>query len=134
MEKKIINDTLLYFTKNGHRLFRQNTGLGWAGRVEKYSQPRSVLIQPQDAVIRNARPLQAGLCTGSSDLIGWITREVTPDMLKKQIAIFTAIEVKYGKTRTTVEQHRFINAVNNSGGIGKIIHSIDELGGIFGND
>jgi hypothetical protein len=37
--------------------------------------------------------LKYGLCLGSSDLIGWTIREITPDMVEKKVAVFTAIQV-----------------------------------------
>jgi hypothetical protein len=87
----------------------------------------SVRVSPRDVVVKNARPLKAGLCTGSSDLIGWQSITITEDMIGKKVAIFTAIEVKHGSTRTTEEQKRFIESVNNSGGVGKIVRSLDEV-------
>lgn len=61
-----------------------------------------------------------GLCKGSSDCIGWTTVEITPDMVGKNVAIFTAIEVKTAKGRASDAQVDFINAVNRSGGIAGI--------------
>lgn len=108
--------------------------MGWAGRVVRFSRPTTVTLSPQDIVIKSARPLQAGLCTGSSDLIGWTKKVITQDDVGKTVAIFTAIEIKYGKTATTVEQKAFINAVNSSGGLGKIIHDLNELEDIYGKN
>ena len=61
------------------------------------------------------------------DLIGWKQIVITPDMVGKTIAIFTALEVKYGSTRTTEEQQNFIDQVNKSGGYGKIIYGANEI-------
>ena len=38
--------------------------------------------------------IQYGLSIGSSDLIGWRSVEVTPEMVGKRVAIFAAVEVK----------------------------------------
>ncbi|MGI9161139.1 MAG: hypothetical protein ACR2K1_15435, partial [Saprospiraceae bacterium] len=43
------------------RIFRNNTGMGWAGRLLHRTGAGTVAIE-------NARPLHAGLCEGSSDL------------------------------------------------------------------
>lgn len=126
-EKTLLSEIQLLFTKKGHRIFRQNTGTGWAGEFFKPPMETNVRITPRDVLVRNARPLRAGLCTGSSDLIGWQSITITEDMIGKKVAIFTAIEVKYGSTRTTEEQKRFIESVNNSGGVGKIVRSLDEV-------
>lgn len=126
-EKTLLSEIQLLFTKKGHRIFRQNTGTGWAGEFFKPPMPTNIRITPSDVVIRNARPLRAGLCTGSSDLIGWQTITITEDMIGKKVAIFTAIEGKYGSTRTTLEQQRFIDSVNESGGHGQVVRDISEV-------
>lgn len=118
-EKKLINEIQLKYTENGDRLFRQNTGQGWVGTQVSYRNNILTLINP--------RPLIAGLCEGSSDLIGWRSREITIDMIGKRIAQFAAIEVKYGKTATTQSQKNFIEAVNAAGGFAKIVRSMDDL-------
>lgn len=67
-----------------------------------------------------------GLCRGSSDLIGWRTVRVTPDMVGRSIAVFLAIEVKTPTGRTTPEQENFLRAVNASGGIASVVRSPEE--------
>ena len=126
-EKTLISEIQLLFTQKGNRIFRQNVGTGWAGEFFKPAMETSVRVSPRDVVVKNARPLKAGLCTGSSDLIGWQSITITEDMIGKRVAIFTAIEVKHGSTRTTEEQKRFIESVNNSGGHAKIVRSLDEV-------
>ena len=126
-EKTLISEIQLLYTEKGHRIFRQNTGLGWSGEFFKPPMPTTVKINTSDVVIRNARPLRAGLCTGSSDLIGWQSVVITEDMIGKRVAIFTAIEVKHGSTRTTEEQKRFIESVNQAGGNAAIVRELDEV-------
>lgn len=101
------------------RVFRNNVGTGWIGKVSA--------TKDGGKYIENPRPLHAGLCTGSSDLIGWTERTITPDMVGKKIAIFTAIEVK--KTnRSVISKHQlnFIDQVRKSGGIAGIATSGDQ--------
>lgn len=126
-EKDLINQVLLSYTENGNRLFRQNTGVAWAGAFYKSPMKTTVTINPEDVVVRNARMLRAGLCRGSSDLVGWRRLTITPEMIGQTIAQFSAIEVKYGRTKTTAEQINFIEQVNKSGGHGKIIYSLEDL-------
>lgn len=65
------------------------------------------------------RIVAAGLSVnGSSDLIGWHSVEVTPDMVGKRVALFLAVEVKTEKGEIRPEQQRFIDNVNAAGGIG----------------
>jgi hypothetical protein len=88
----------------------------------------TVKIGPGDIVLRHARPLHAGLCVGSSDLIGWTPVIITPEMVGHQVAIFTAIEVKTGVLQATKEQFNFVIAVNKSGGKAGIVR---DLGGAY---
>lgn len=68
----------------------------------------------------------------SSDLIGWTEITITPDMVGKQVAVFTAIEVKSSTWKSTNnkrehEQNNFINWVKSKGGIASMINSVDDL-------
>jgi len=63
---------------------------------------------------------------GGSDLIGWKSVTITPDMVGKKVAVFTAIEVKTPTGRITQEQQNFIVAVNRAGGIGFVARSADD--------
>lgn len=64
---------------------------------------------------------------GGSDLIGWTQKTITPEDVGSTVAIFTAIEVKSQNGKATAEQQRFIDAVNNSGGIGMIARVVDDV-------
>lgn len=106
------------------RLFRNNTGMGWAGNMQRLDGG-AVLVQ-------NARPLHAGLCEGSSDLIGWRTIKVTPDMVGRVLAVFAAIEAKTGRGRLTDAQARFIEAVIRAGGIAGMATTVQDAQYLLG--
>lgn len=106
-------------TSRGARLFRNNVGLGYVGRV--------VRREPGLLTLANARPIKFGLGKGSSDLIGWRTVTVTPDMVGKKVAVFMAVEAKTPNVVVTADQQAFVNAVNDQGGIGIIARSEDDL-------
>jgi hypothetical protein len=101
------------------RIFRNNTGTGWTG---------SSVVRNRDGslTIRDPRPLHAGLCVGSSDLIGWQSVVVTPDMVGTSVAVFVAIEVKTERTKPTRDQVRFIDCVSGHGGFAGIARSPDD--------
>jgi len=86
------------------RLFRNNTGalLDQSGRLIKF-----------------------GLCKGSSDLIGFRSITITPDMVGTKVAVFSAIEVK-DKGKTTVDQRNFINVINKSGGFAGVARNVED--------
>jgi len=102
---------------NRGRLFRNNTGQGWVGDARH---------EGTTVTLRNARPLHAGLCTGSSDLIGWTTVDITPDMVGRKVAVFTAVEVKNGSDRASKAQKAFIAAVKAQGGIAGVARTVED--------
>lgn len=70
--------------------------------------------------------LSSGLCVGSSDNIGWKSVVVTPEMVGKRVAIFTAVEVKTSRGTTSKEQHAFIEAARQAGAIAFVARSVEE--------
>lgn len=107
------------------RMFRNNVGVGWIGQ--------QLVTRPGTVLLKDARPLHAGLCEGSSDLIGYTTIEVTPEMVGRQIAVFTALEVKTPTGRATPKQLNFIEQVRKSGGIAGIARSPEEAANLIKN-
>lgn len=103
-EHAIQNEIRLELGNGDCRLFRNNTGC-----------------------LRNAhgRTVCFGLAKGSSDLIGWKTKEITADMVGQKVAIFTAVEVK-DKGRPTKEQKAFISCVKDAGGFAGIARSVGD--------
>jgi len=73
----------------------------------------------------------------SSDLIGFTKITITPDMVGKTLAVFTAVEVKkeewnpktYSKRETA--QFNFINWIRNNGGFAGFANSVDKFKEIF---
>lgn len=118
-ESRLLSDIRLALGRvPGLALFRNNTGTGWVGEVVKRTGDMIVL--------RNPRPLHAGLCTGSSDLVGWRSVEITPDMVGKRVAVFVAVECKAPKGRTKSDQLAFIDAINNAGGMAGVAKSVGD--------
>jgi hypothetical protein len=117
-ESPILRKAQISLGKFGAVLFRQNTGLGWVGKLISKTAGRVTLD--------NARPLHAGLCKGSSDGIGWTPVVITPEMVGLKLAVFTAIEIKAGDTATTKEQKDFLAAVSFAGGMAMILREGDD--------
>ena len=80
---------------------------------------------------RTGRPVQFGLARGSADLIGWRTITITPDMVGRQLAVFTSIEVKTPTGRVRPEQHAWLSTVQQSGGIAGIARSVADASQII---
>ncbi|MGB1271928.1 MAG: VRR-NUC domain-containing protein [Endozoicomonas sp.] len=108
MENDITKKIQIALSAIHSRLFRNNTGTGWVGKKEN---------RQNGIFIENPRPLKAGLHPGSSDLIGWTVKEITPDMVGSEVAIFTAIEVKSPGGRLSQKQILFIKRVREDGGL-----------------
>ena len=118
-ERHIQNDILRDLgARPDIRLFRQNVGEAWVGVFVSFRNGRLILD--------NARRFFAGLCVGSSDLIGWRTVVVTPDMVGQRVAVFVGVEVKAPRGSPTTEQRAFTGAVNSAGGRAGFARSVDE--------
>lgn len=75
---------------------------------------------------RRGVPVRYGLQPGSSDLIGWTTRTITPEMVGQRVAVFTSIEVKAEHGRLRPEQRQWLAAVQGAGGIAGVARSVEE--------
>jgi hypothetical protein len=102
----------------GIRVFRNNVGTGWIGEVASHTPDRVIIVNP--------RPLRAGLCTGSSDLIGWRTITIGPEHLGRQVAQFLAIEAKAPGGRVSLDQTNFISQVRSAGGCSGVAYSPEQ--------
>jgi len=121
-ETNIVRTVMLALGKiKGVRIFRNNQGVAWIGKSVQFNSARTVNVEKGDVLIKNGRVFHAGLCTGSSDLIGLKSEIITPEMVGKKIAIFVATEVKTKSGRASKEQIAFIKMVNDLGGRGFIV-------------
>lgn len=100
----IIQQAIRLLSRGAIRLFRNNTGSLPDGR---------------------GGWVRYGLATGSSDLIGWRSLVITPEMVGATIAQFVALEVKTPTGRPTKEQQAFIAAVDRAGGLAAVVRSSD---------
>lgn len=126
-ETTLLHRLMLAFTKARARVFRNHVGLGWQGRhtIFRSSGTVSLRVNPGDVFIEKARPLHAGLCTGSSDLVGWNPVQVTPELVGKTIAVFMAVEAKTEHGKLSEEQSNFLAAVRDAGGIAIEARNVD---------
>lgn len=125
MKESNIQKKIMIAVSKYSRVFRNNVGTGWTGKISP--------TKDGGKYIKDARPLKAGLCIGSSDLIGWTEKTVTADMIGQKIAIFTALEIKTATGKATKEQLNFIRVVKQSGGISGIARSEIEAVEIVNN-
>lgn len=118
---------LLRASELGARLFRRNIGLGWASdQVLKITVSGTVHVRPGDVLLRQARPLHAGV-KGQYDAYGWRTVTITPDMVGQVIAQHVEIEAKSGEGSESPEQRAWGNAVRAAGGIAGVARTMDDV-------
>lgn len=96
-EGQLNDDLMLVASRRGHRLWRNNVGTAshQDGSVVRYGV--------------------AG--NGAADLLGFTVVEITPDMVGRKVAVFTAVESKTGKQKPRQDQRDFLNMVRRKGGI-----------------
>lgn len=124
-EYDLLQVLMVSASKLGARLFRNNTAVAWVGKA--YHKPGPVVMGPGDVLLRQARPLHAGLHKGSADLIGWTPVEITPDHLGKHLAVFTSVEAKTQGVPVENDQKAWISAVKNAGGIAGVVYDEEDL-------
>jgi hypothetical protein len=117
-ESNIQKQILLALSEAGVTAWRNNTAVAWVGDATRLTNG--------DVLLRNARPLHAGLCKGSSDLIALQPVVITESMLGPTIGRFVAVEVKAPKGRATPEQRNFLAHVAGRGGAAGIARSPSE--------
>lgn len=125
-EKKRMHEIMVDLTKVGMRLFRNHVGLAFQGQPIRFTEETTVKVKPGDVLIRSARTVKAGLITGSSDLIGWVSREITEHDYGKIIAQFAAVEVKAEDGKLEPEQTQFLTVVKDSGGCAIVARTREE--------
>ena len=64
---------------------------------------------------------------GVSDILGILPQTVSIDGKPETFGNFLAIEVKQPGKKPTIDQEAFLTRVNDLGGVGIVVHSLDEL-------
>lgn len=126
-EQNIQNLLRIFMSAIGIVNWRNNTGTGWVGKTRHIRKHCTVVCEPGDVVIKNARPLKSGLCKGSSDVIGITPLLITTENLGQTIGVFTAVEVKTDTGRPTKEQLSFLKAVEAHGGYAGLARNQDDV-------
>ena len=113
----VVQRVLMYVSELGWRLFKNHVGSAWHGIVGEEFMISDKRGKFKVIELRKAYMITYGLRPGSSDLVGWQTVKITPDMVGDRIAQFCAIECKTGQYATiTAEQRNFLQVVRKAGG------------------
>lgn len=95
-------------------LWRNETAGAWVGQ--------QVARDGRRVTLANAGRIFAGLAVGSSDLIG----------IQHGTGRFVALEIKTATGRVTVQQSKFLAAIEAAGGLAAVVRSVDESDAVLG--
>lgn len=110
-EADLLHDVRLAYGHGDVRLFRNNVGM--------LPDARGNMVT-------------FGLGKGTSDLIGWQRRVITPSDVGFEWAVFLAIECKRRGQHPTDEQEAFIKQVQTHGGIAGVVRSLEDTHRLLG--
>ena len=106
-ESNIVNEIMKAVSPRGVRLWKNVRGMFFT--------------------LDGARKVCAGLqAPGASDLIGFTPVVITPDMVGRTVAVFTAVEAKTATGRASPEQAHYIDFVLKNGGLAGIARSPED--------
>ncbi len=108
----------------GDKLFRNNIGLGWLGRMIK-EIPR--MGERPDVLLKSPHKVKFGLFPGSADLIGWRSIVITPEMVGRRVAVFLSAEAKSRDGELEPDQATWLNNVRAAGGIAYVARGVDSV-------
>ena len=107
-ESSIQNEIQIALSTAGHYNVRINSGQFWGGEVLSHDGQLLLLKHPTRI---NGAP------AGTSDLIGCVTRIITPEMVGQTIAQFAACEIKRPGERPEKHQERYLALMRSRGAI-----------------
>lgn len=101
------------------RLFNNPVGTAWAGDI--------LHTRPGLVTLGCPRRVHYGVGgAGGSDLIGFRSVLISPDMIGERVAVFVAAEVKRPGEPLPDHQALFVDFIQKSGGIAGVVRSPDE--------
>lgn len=119
-EATIQRDAQTALSNGDVRLFRNNVGEAWVGKV--------IYHDAFKAIIENPFRVAYGLAPGSSDLIGWRSLLVTPEMIGRRVAVFASLEAKRpGRNAVpSKDQEAWLWQCSEAGALAGIFTNTDE--------
>lgn len=124
-ESNIFKECQIRASKLKARLWRQNSGLLWAGRVQRIEKTDDYRLEAGCIVIHRPQAIRAGF-PGISDGGGYCMVTVTPEMVGSALPVVLQVETK-ANTGVTDEQRKFIAHVRSVGGRAGVARSADDV-------
>lgn len=124
-ESNIFKECQIRASKLGARLWRQNSGISWAGRVQRIEETDDYRLEAGCIVIHRPQAIRAGF-PGISDGGGYCMVTVTPEMVGQSLPVLLQVETK-ADGAVTDEQRKFIAHVRSVGGRAGVARSADDV-------
>lgn len=124
-ESNIFKACQIRATELGARLWRQNSGISWAGKATRVEKNGQYTLKTGDVIIRNGYAMRSGF-PGISDGGGYCMVTVTPEMVGQSLPVVLQIETK-ADCAVTDEQRKFIKHIRGVGGRAGIARSADDV-------
>lgn len=121
-ESDLQANILLQLSRGDTRLIRVNAGHAWAGKVVQRDNCQ-IILSPYHPV--HLAP------EGTADLLGPQSVEITAGMVGTRVAVFSALELKYGRRQPTSEQLAFLDVIRRLGGRAGVARSVEEARAIL---
>ena len=113
-----IRDVIAYY--HDLNIFRANVGKGWAYSPDYIKNPDGSILIP------NPNWFSSGLPRGFPDLFGYKSIIITPDMVGKKFAWFTAMEVKTKIGKLSTEQAEMLKRFDEDGCLNGVVRSVED--------
>ena len=131
-ESNIFKECQIRASKLGARIWRQNSGISWAGKATRVEKNGQYTLKIGDVIIRNGYALRSGF-PGISDGGGYCMVTVTPDMVGQSMPVVLQVETK-ADTVVTDEQRKFIAHVRGVGGRAGVARCADDVDRIIAGE
>lgn len=128
-ESNIFKACQIRATELGARLWRQNSGISWAGKATRVEKNGQYALKTGDVIIRNGYAMRSGF-PGISDGGGYCMVTVTPEMVGQSLPVVLQVETK-ADGAVTDEQRKFIAHIRKVGGRAGIARHQDDVDGII---
>lgn len=131
-ESNIFKECQIRATQLKARLWRQNSGISWAGKATRVEKNGQYTLKIGDVIIRNGYALRSGF-PGISDGGGYCMVTVTPEMVGQSLPVVLQVETK-ADGAVTDEQRKFIAHVRSVGGRAGIALCADDVDRIIAGE
>lgn len=131
-ESNIFKSCQIRATELGARLWRQNSGISWAGKATRVEKNGQYALKTGDVIIRNGYALRSGF-PGISDGGGYCMVTVTPEMVGQSLPVVLQVETK-ADGAVTDEQRKFIAHIRKVGGRAGVARHQDDVDRIVKGD